>query len=136
MKGTVGPMQAWTGGLLALAALGAGWWIGGWSGGVLAVTVIVFWLLLQWGQVLRVLRQAAANPVGQVDSAVMLHSRLRAGLNLGQVLRLTRSLGQRLDSTEAGLEGFEWADAGGVRVQVWLRTGRVQRWELLRGPQA
>ena len=57
--------------LAALAiAIGYGQW--GWSGVVLAFTMIVFWLLLQFSRALRVLRNAGQAPVGQVPNAVML----------------------------------------------------------------
>lgn len=51
---------------LAVAALGLGYTSYGWRGVVLAVTVVVFWLLLQFSQALRVLREAGARPVGTV----------------------------------------------------------------------
>ena len=63
-----------------LAALAAGYVGYGWPGVVLALTVVVFWLLLQFSRALRTLRNAASGPVGQVASAVMLHSRLKAGM--------------------------------------------------------
>jgi hypothetical protein len=44
---------------------------------VLAVTVVVFWLLLQFSRALRVMRRPPARPVGTVPNAVMLHARLR-----------------------------------------------------------
>ncbi len=72
---------------------------------VLGVTVLVFWLLLQFSRSLRVLKNAAGAPVGHVDSAVMLHSKLKTGMTLMQVLALTRSLGTRL-SEDAGALGL------------------------------
>ena len=84
------PVIGWS--LAALAvALGHLQW--GWRGVVLAVTVIVFWLLLQFGRALRVLRAAGQAPVGHVQSAVMLNAKLHPGLRLPQILALTRSLG-------------------------------------------
>lgn len=121
------PVIGWS--LAALAvALGHLQW--GWRGVVLAVTVIVFWLLLQFGRALRVLRAAGQAPVGHVQSAAMLNAKLNLGLRLPQILALTRSLGTRIADDP---ETFEWRDAGGDTVRVQLRNGRLVRWELQRG---
>ncbi len=122
---------------MALAALTVGYLGYGWPGVVLAVTVIVFWLLLQFSRALRALREASGQPVGQVANAVMLHARLQRGQRLVDVLRLTRSLGQPLHGSgaraDAGIhEAFAWQDAGGDTVQVELHNGRVVHWRLLR----
>ncbi len=86
----------WSLGALGIAAGYVGW---GWPGVVLGVTVVVFWMLLQFSRSLRVLQRAGRAPVGHVDSAVMLHSRLRPGMTLLQVLTLTHSLGKRLSES-------------------------------------
>jgi hypothetical protein len=116
----------WTLAVLAVALAWAGY---GWPGVVLAVTVIVFWLLLQFSRTLRVLRMAGGRPVGVVDNAVMLHARLKRGQRLLEILPITRSLGQRLRDDP---ETFEWTDAAGDRVQVELVQGRLAAWRLLR----
>jgi len=118
---------------LAAAALAAGWFGGGWQGLVLAVTAIVFWLLLQFSRALRVLRKAGSAPLGRVDSAVMLHSKLRAGMTLVQVLTLTGSLGERVAPPAEGAdESWRWRDAGDASVTVHLRGGRTRDWALQR----
>jgi hypothetical protein len=104
---------------------------------VLGITVIVFWLLLQFSRALRALREASGRPVGEVANAVMLHARLKRGQRLVDVLRLTRSLGRPLHDTgvRAGAsvhEVFAWQDAGGDAVQVELHNGRVVHWRLRR----
>jgi hypothetical protein len=68
------PALGW---LLAVAAVAVGWLGYGWKGVVLAVTVVVFWLLLQFSRALRVMRAGRRRPVGTVPNAVMLHARLR-----------------------------------------------------------
>ena len=135
-------MNATWGWALALAAVALGWLQWGWRGVLLAVTVVVFWLLLQFSRALRVMRLAAAAPVGEVPSAVMLHARLRQGMRLMEILPLTRSLGQRMASTHAppearpeDVERFAWRDASGARVQVELVRGRLRSWTLQREPQ-
>jgi hypothetical protein len=133
-------MNAMWGWALALTALVVGGLQWGWQGVVLAITVIVFWLLLQFSRALRVMRQAAGAPVGHVDSAVMLHTKLRTGMRLIDIIPLTRSLGQAekpqgVQDAQA-LETFTWTDAAGVAVRVELRAGRLQRWELQRPTEA
>ena len=117
---------------LAAAALVGGWWAYGAPGVALAVTVVVFWLLLQFSQAMRTLRIASQRPVGVVPSAVMLNARLHAGLRLPQVLRLTLSLGRRVSGTPGEEEVLAWADEAGHEVQVTLLAGRVQQWQLQR----
>jgi hypothetical protein len=114
---------------LAVVAVAAGWQGWGWQGVLLAVTVIVFWLLLEFSRSLRVLRQAAGAPVGSVANAVMLNARLQAGMRLPQVLKHTRSLGRAVSQEP---EMWAWTDGGGDEVRVTLHAGRVTRWELVR----
>jgi hypothetical protein len=120
---------------LAVTALVAGYALGGWQGLVLAVTIVAFWLILQFSQVMRVLRVTAQSPVGHVDNAVMLHARLHKGMALADVLRLARSLGAQAD---AAVEVFAWADTGGDRVEATFERGRLASWQLVRStdPQA
>ena len=116
---------------LSAAALAGGYLSYGWPGVLLAVTCIVFWLLLQFNRSLRVMRRAGERPVGTVDSAVMLHARLHAGMPLLSVIGLARSLGRRLDEASED-EAYEWRDPGGDRVVVHCARGRCTRWELER----
>lgn len=116
--------------VLVLACLGAGWIGWGWRGLVLAVTVIVFWMLLQFSRTLRVMRAAALNPVGRVANAVMFQSRLVRGQSLLQLIALTRSLGERVSQEP---EAWRWRDAAGDAVEVRFDAGRVQDWALQRG---
>ncbi len=114
---------------LTASALVLGYAGYGWPGVVLAVTVVVFWLLLQFSQALRVLRAAGSQPVGTVASAVMLQARLQRGLTMQAVLRMTGSLGRPV---EGAADTFTWQDTGGDRVQVRLVNGRVDDWYLQR----
>lgn len=124
-------MNATTEWLLAVAALILGYGVYGWQGAVLALTVIAFWLLLQFSRTLRVLRIAAQSPVGQVANAVMLHAQLRAGMRLPQVIALTRSLGRQVAG--APQETWAWRDGQGDEVQVRFADGRCVDWHLRRG---
>ena len=126
------PIYGWALAVLALAVGYASW---GWRGVGLGLTVVVFWLLLQWSRAMRVLRLAASRPKGHVDSAVMLQAKLARGLTLMQVLPLTRSLGEVLPSTD-GAEVFRWTDESGAAVTATLRDGRLAEWQLSRPPES
>lgn len=140
MNARLGPWMTWA---LAVAAVVVGYVGYGWPGVVLAITVVVFWMLLQFSRALRVMKAAAGRPVGQVPSAVMLHARLHAGMTLAQVMKLTGSLGQAHavapGSVEPGgpepsraEEVFAWRDEAGDEVVVELCAGKLSAWRLQR----
>jgi hypothetical protein len=112
---------------LAVLAVAAGYVGYGWPGVVLAITVVVFWLLLQFSRSVRALRDASGRPVGSVDNAVMLQARVQPGMRLVDVLKLTRSLGRRVAEPTPGqpVEAFVWRDGAGDEVRVELRGGKV-----------
>ena len=114
---------------LAVAAVAVGYAGYGWRGVLLAVTVIVFWLLLQFSRALRVMRLAAQAPVGQVPSAVMLHAKLQPGMPLMAVIKLTLSLGRKVRDEP---ETFAWRDESGAEVEIEFAGGRCQVWRLTR----
>jgi uncharacterized protein (DUF58 family) len=122
-------LSAIAGWALAVVAVAAGYVGYGWQGVVLAVTVVVFWLLLQFSRTLRVLRDASGRPVGDVDSAVMLHAKLHAGMRLPEILKLTRSLGRKVGDAP---ETFEWRDNSGAAVRAEFASGRLSAWGLQR----
>jgi hypothetical protein len=119
----------WFGWALAAAAVAAGYVAYGWRGVLLAFTVIVFWLLLQFSRTLRTLRLAAGSPVGHVASAVMLHTRLKAGLRLIDVIGMTRSLGERVSESP---EVWRWRDEGGATLILQFESARLAQWRLER----
>ena len=112
------PLFGWA---LAVIAVAVGYVSWGWQGVLMAVSVIVFWLLLQFSRAIRVMRLATDRPVGSIDNAVMLQSRLRPGLLMMDILKLTRSLGQKVADDP---ETWTWTDDGGDRVRVEMRDGR------------
>jgi len=114
---------------LAVAAVAVGYAGYGWRGVLLAITVVVFWLLLQFSRALRVMRLAAQAPVGQVPSAVMLHAKLHPGMPLMAVIKLTRSLGRKVRDEP---ETFAWRDESGAEVEIEFAGGRCQVWRLTR----
>ena len=118
---------------LAVAAVALGYVQYGWQGVLLAVSGIVFWLLMQFTRALRAMRAAGGAPVGRVASAVMLHAALKKGQRLMDVIQLTRSLGQKLtDERGEAPETYLWQDESGASVTVQLRNGRVTEWQLQR----
>ena len=118
------PILGWS---LAAAAVVGGYFSYGWQGVVLAMSAVVFWLLLQFSRVLRALRTAAGRPMGSSANAVMLQAKLRPGMTVVQILPLTRSLGEKVADEP---ETFVWTDAGGDRVRVEMRGGRCSAFTL------
>ena len=64
-------MSAVIGWTLAAGALLVGWFGYGWRGLVLALTVLAFWLLLQFSRTLRVLRGAIGERDGHRSAAFL-----------------------------------------------------------------
>jgi uncharacterized protein (DUF58 family) len=122
-------MNAAVGWGLAALAIAVGYLQWGWPGVALGITLVVFWMLLQWSRVMRVLRQAGSAPVGLVPSAVMLHAKLRTGMRLLDILPITRSLGRKVADEP---ETFAWSDESGACVTVELVNGRCTAWRLTR----
>ena len=124
------PILGWS---LAALALAAGWQAYRWQGLVLAFSVIVFWLLLQFSRSVRVMRMTTGAPIGHVPSAVMLNARLSKGWPMLKVLPITRSLGRRVSPAgQTDVEVWAWADDGGAQVAVTFVRGRVTQWVLTR----
>ena len=126
------PIVGW---ILAVLIVVTSWQAYGWSGVALAVTLIVFWLLLQFNRTVRVMKNAAGAPVGSVPSAVVLNAKLKQGMLLMQVIAMTRSLG-RMVREAPDLDVFAWADNGGSEVVVTFERGRAVRWTLTRPESA
>ena len=122
-------MNAKLGWLLAALAVGIGWKLYGWQGVVMAVSVVTFWLLLQFSRALRVMKNAGQAPVGRVPSAVMLNAKLQRSMPMMKVVGLTRSLGTKVTT---GDDVWCWQDDGGSQVTLSFAAGKLQSWELKR----
>lgn len=120
-------MNPWLGWALAALFVAIAWQQYGWQGLLFAFSAVVFWLLVQLSRTLRVMRGAAQRPVGHVDSAVMLHAKLRPGLTMLQVIALTRSLGRKLGEGE---DDWAWSDEGGSSVRLHFTNGKLAQFEL------
>jgi hypothetical protein len=97
-----------------------------------ALGALVMCALVYISRFIKVMRLVAQRPVGHVESAVMLHARLRRGMPLLRVLTMTGALGQAL--TEPGVEPelFRWTDESFACVDCEFVGGRVAHWTLRR----
>ena len=118
------PIIGWA---LAVLVIAIGWHKYGWQGAAFAVTLVVFWLLLQFNRALRVMKNAASAPVGQVDSAVMFNAKLKPALTMMQVVAMTKSLGKKISDTP---ETWVWRDNSDSSVTLVFDKGRLSRWTL------
>ncbi len=123
------PLVGW---LLAAALAFAGWQAYAWPGLAMAVSAIVFWLLLQFNRAVRVMKVAAESPLGYVPSAVMFSAGLRPGRTMLQIVATTKSLGRKLPD---GPDDWAWSDDGGSAVKLHFERGRLARWALERPPE-
>jgi hypothetical protein len=120
------PIAGWA---LAVIAIAIGWTKYGWQGAAFAVTLVVFWLLLQFNRAIRVMKNASSAPVGHVDSAVMFNAKLKRGMTMLQMVALTKALGQKQSEKP---ERWRWIDASGASVVAELRGGKLESWWLTR----
>lgn len=107
----------------------------GWAGVAIAAGALVMWLLLHFTRMMQVLKRAADRPIGFVDSAVMLHAKLKPGMTLLHVVAMTRALGQLVSPKDSQPEQFRWTDASDSFVICEFRDGKLVRWELQRPEQ-
>ena len=59
----------------------------------MTVTAMVMWMLLHYTRLMHIFKQASNRPIGHVDSAVMLHVKLKPNMPLIKVIARTKSLG-------------------------------------------
>jgi len=107
----------------------------GWPGVAAVAGGLVLWMLLHFTRLMTVMQRAARRPIGHVDSAVMLNSRLHAGLPLVGVIGLARALGELMSSEGEQPEVYRWTDPGGASVQARFADGKLKDWGFQR-PEA
>ena len=122
-------MNARLGWLLAALFAFAAWRVYGLAGLAFAASASVFWLLLQFNRAVRVMKNAAASPVGHVASAVMFHAGLRRGMTMLQIVTRTKSLGRKVEGSD---DDWRWSDDGGASVLLHFERGRLRAWRLER----
>ena len=124
-------MNARLGWLLAAVFAFAAWRAYDLAGLAFAASAIVFWLLLQFNRAVRVMKNAAASPVGHIASAVMFHAGLARGMTMLQVLARTKSLGRKVAGTA---DDWCWSDGAGASVVLHFERARLASWRLERPP--
>ena len=122
-------MNPWLGCALAAAFTLLAWQTYGLRGLAFSASVIVFWLLLTFNRVVRVMKRAADQPVGHVDSAVMFHAGLAVGMTMLQIVAETKTLGKKIDGTD---DDWRWSDEGASSVDLHFERGRLVRWRIER----
>ena len=122
-------LRAWLFPALSLALMLAAWRSYGGQGLLLATLMISFWVLLHFTQLMRVLRIAASRPMGQVVDLAPVLRRLRVGQSLSDVVRLTRSLGLRVNAPEEAASVLSWSDEAGHQVLATFEHGRLSHFE-------
>ncbi len=123
------PILGWA---LVAALCAVSWQSYGWRGLAMAVSAVVFWLLLQFNRTVRFMQDAAQRPLGVVPSAVMFHAGLRPGLTMLKIVKGTKTLGRKVEGTN---DDWTWSDEGGVAVRLHFERGALVRWEVVRPPQ-
>ncbi|MFC5496471.1 glycerate kinase [Caenimonas terrae] len=122
--------------VIGIALLAGAWHTWGWPGVALVTGGLVMWVLLYVNRLMTALKRAADRPIGYVDSAVMLHTRLKRGLGLLKVIAMTRSLGTALSPEGEQPEFYRWTDASESHVTCEFVDGKLVKWELVRPEQA
>ncbi len=115
--------------LLAAAASFVAWRLYSWPGLALALSALVFLLLLQFNRAVRVTRMAAESPLGIVPNAVMFHAGLRPGLTMQKVVTMARSLGRKVEGSD---DDWLWRDGSGSTVRLHFERARLVRWQIER----
>jgi hypothetical protein len=124
-------VNARLGWLLAALFAFAAWRAYDLAGLAFAASAIVFWLLLQFNRAVRVMKNAAASPVGHIANAVMFHAGLARGMTMLQIVTKTKSLGRKVE----GDDDWRWSDDGGASVVLHFEGGRLARWQIERAPE-
>jgi len=125
-------VNARLGWLLAAVFAFAAWRAYDLAGLAFAASAIVFWLLLQFNRAVRVMKNAAASPVGHVASAVMFHAGLARGMTMLQIVTKTKSLGRKVEGSD---DDWRWRDDGGASVVLHFERGKLVRWGIERAPE-
>lgn len=110
---------------LALALSYAAWRSYGVQGLLLAVLMLSFWLMLHFTKLMRLLRTVATRPMGRVSSATALLQRLKPGMAMVDVMRLTLSIGELRTPPDTEPEERQWADDTGQAVVCRFEHGRL-----------
>ena len=106
-----------------------------WLGVGLAFTAMVSWFLLHYTRLIHIFNRAAKRPLGYVDSAVMMHVKIKKDMPLLKVIALTKSLGRKegeMTHPPVDPEIYTWTDGSNSSVRCEFVGGRLTVWELRR----
>jgi hypothetical protein len=120
--------------VLGVVIVAAGWRAYGWGGVALATGGILMWVLLHFNRAMQVLKRAGNQPVGYVDSAVMLNAKLKPQVNLLHVIAMTRALGELVSPQDEQPEIWRWTDGSASHVTCEFVNGKLVKWTLYRPP--
>ncbi len=115
---------------MAVALSYAAWRSYGVPGLLLAVLMLSFWLLLHFTKLMRLLRTVAARPMGRTSDAEALRTRLKPGMAMVDVIRLTLSIGQLRTPPDTEPEERHWLDDTGQAVVCRFEHGRLVSFRL------
>jgi hypothetical protein len=115
---------------MAIALSYAAWRSYGLPGLLLAVLMLSFWLMLHFTKLMRLLRTVAARPMGRTRDAAALHARLKPGMAMVDVIRLTLSIGHLRTPPDTESEERLWADDTGQAVVCRFEHGRLVSFQL------
>ena len=110
---------------LAIALSYAAWRSYGLPGLLLAVLMLGFWSLLHFTKLMRLLRTVAGRPMGRTRDAAALHAKLKPGMAMVDVMRLTLSIGLLRTPPETDPEERQWADDQGQALVGRFEGGRL-----------
>ncbi len=104
----------------------------GWQGVAGIVSMLVFWVLLNFNRMMQVLKRASNRPIGYVDSAVMLNAKLKPGMTLLHVVAMTKALGEAKSAKDEQPEVFVWTDNSESHVTATFVNGKLAHHALYR----
>lgn len=110
---------------LAAALAYAAWRSYSWPGLILALLMLSFWVLLHFTKLMRLLRTVADRPMGRVRDAGALAKRLKPGMPLVDVMRLTLSIGALRSAPDTDPEVRTWSDDTGQTAVCHFEQGRL-----------
>ena len=120
---------------MAAALAYAAWRSYSWPGLILALLMLSFWLLLHFTKLMRLLRTVANRPLGRVRDAGALAKRLKPGMPLVDVMRLTLSIGALRSVPDADPEVRTWSDDTGHTAICSFEQGRLVSFRVEATPQ-
>ena len=118
-------LRTWLFPAMAAALAYAAWRSYSWPGLILALLMLSFWLLLHFTKLMRLLRTVANRPLGRVRDVGAMAKRLKPGMPLVDVMRLTLSIGALRSAPDTDSELRTWSDDAGRTAICHFEQGRL-----------